>query len=198
MADETENQIPNIPDQVSAEQFRAFAAQRAAWKVGGPAWSGWSQELPEAAQGVQRTQNSQGAGGMGPAHGQAPPKAAQTAEGAGGMGPAHGQAPPEAARGVQMAQNSLVLSLTLTSADLVSSAADETENQVPKIPNQTETIHETVVRVREQFRRTEAERPRMSTAVTQGATPRGMGGKHKGHSNYHSQPLCGSTGSGRM
>jgi alanyl-tRNA synthetase len=75
-----------------------------------------------------------------------------------------------------MTQHSQVLSLTHTSADLVSSVADKMENQVPNIPNQTETIHETVVPVREQFRRTEAERARMATAAAQGATPRGMGG----------------------
>jgi hypothetical protein len=114
-----------------------------------------------------------------------------TAQGAGGMGPAHGQAPPEAAQGVQSTQNSPVLSLTHTSADLVGSMAkeserelstaqgaggmglawpgtarsspgsperlgassdmfgsmaDETENQVPKIPNpdRTETRQEVV------------------------------------------------------
>jgi hypothetical protein len=41
-------------------------------------------------------------------------RALTTAQGAGGMGPAHGQAPPEApaAQGVQMAQNTQELSLT--------------------------------------------------------------------------------------
>jgi hypothetical protein len=39
-------------------------------------------------------------------------RALSTAQGAGGMGPAHGQAPPEAAQGVQMAQNTQELSLT--------------------------------------------------------------------------------------
>jgi hypothetical protein len=100
-------------------------------------------------------------------------RALSTAQGAGGMGPAHGQAPPEAAQGVQTAQNTQELSLTHTSSDLFGSMADETENQVPKIPNLTETIHETVVRVREQFRRTEAERARMATA---GSYPAWNGG----------------------
>jgi hypothetical protein len=53
-----------------------------------------------------------------------------SAQGAGGMGPAHGQAPPEAAQGVQRTQNSQVLSFTRTSetaelADLVGIMADE-------------------------------------------------------------------------
>jgi hypothetical protein len=41
-------------------------------------------------------------------------RALTAAQGAGGMGPAHGQAPPEApaAQGVQMAQNTQELSLT--------------------------------------------------------------------------------------
>jgi hypothetical protein len=38
--------------------------------------------------------------------------AGRTTQGAGGMGPAHGQAQPEAAQGVQMAQNTQELSLT--------------------------------------------------------------------------------------
>jgi hypothetical protein len=163
--------------------------------------TGPGKSCPKESPASRERSTAQGAGGMGPAHGQEPPEAAQgvqTSQGAGGMGPAHGQAPPEAARGVQMAQNSQVLSLTHTSADLVGSAADETENQVSKIPDRTETIHETEVRVREQFRRTESERPRMATAAAQGTTPCGMGGKHKGHRNYRSQPQCGSTGSGRM
>jgi hypothetical protein len=51
LTDETENQIPNHPNRVSAGQCRraeadrrsaAVAAQRAEWKGGGPAWSGWS------------------------------------------------------------------------------------------------------------------------------------------------------------
>jgi hypothetical protein len=42
------------------------------------------------------------------------------------MGPAHGQAPPKAAQGVQRSQSSQVLSFTRTSADLVGSLADET------------------------------------------------------------------------
>jgi hypothetical protein len=52
-----------------------------------------------------------------------------TAQGAGGMGPAHGQAPPEAAQEVQRTQNSQVVSLTHTSADLVGSRADKTERE---------------------------------------------------------------------
>jgi hypothetical protein len=100
---------------------------------------------------------AQGAGGIGPAHGQAPPEAAQgvqrtqnsqvvslthtsadlvgsmadkaerehsTAQGAGGMGPAHGRAPPEASQGVQRTQNSQVLSLTHTSTDLFGRMAE--------------------------------------------------------------------------
>jgi hypothetical protein len=42
------------------------------------------------------------------------------------MGPAHGQAPPEAAQGVQRSQSAQVLSFTRTSADLFGSMADET------------------------------------------------------------------------
>jgi hypothetical protein len=56
--------------------------------------------------------------------------------------------------------------------------ADETENQVPNTPNQTESIHE--AEVREQFHRTEAERARMATAAAQGAIPRGMVGDPRG------------------
>jgi hypothetical protein len=115
------------------------------------------QAPPEAAQGVQRTQNSQvvslthtsadlvgsmadeterehstaqGARGMGPAHGRAPPEASQgvqttqNSQGAGGMGPAHGQAPPKAAQGVQRTQKSQVLPLTHTSADLFGRMAE--------------------------------------------------------------------------
>jgi hypothetical protein len=48
-----------------------------------------------------------------------------TAQGAGGMGPAHGQAPPKAAEGVQRTQNSQVLSFTRTGADSCGSMADE-------------------------------------------------------------------------
>jgi hypothetical protein len=87
------------------------------------------QAPPEAAQGVQMAQNTQAADRRGPAHGQAPPEAAQgvqMAQGAGGMGPAHGQAPPEADQGVQRSQSSQVLSFTRTSTDLVGSMADET------------------------------------------------------------------------
>jgi hypothetical protein len=40
-----------------------------------------------------------------------------TAQGAGRMGPAHGQAPPEASQGVQRSQSSQVLSLTHTSEE---------------------------------------------------------------------------------
>jgi hypothetical protein len=97
-----------------------------------------------------------------------------TAQGAGGMGPAHGQAPPKAAQGVQRSQSSQVLSFTRTmfmadlfgsmadetaelsylvgsmagetSSDWVGSMADETENQVPNIPNLTEAVHEAEVR----------------------------------------------------
>jgi hypothetical protein len=39
-------------------------------------------------------------------------RALAAAQGADGRGPAHGQAPPEAAQGVQMAQNTQELSLT--------------------------------------------------------------------------------------
>jgi hypothetical protein len=45
--------------------------------------------------------------------------------------------------------------------------ADKTENQVPNNPTLTETIHE--AEVREQFRRTEADRARMAAAAAQGA-----------------------------
>jgi hypothetical protein len=87
---------------------------------------------------------------------------------------------PEAAQGGQRSQNSQVLSLTHTSTDLLGNMADETENQVPNIPNLIETIHETVVHVREQFRRTESERARMASASAQGAIPCGMVGDPRG------------------
>jgi hypothetical protein len=99
-------------------------------------------------------------------------RALSTAQGARGMGPAHGQAPPEAAQGVQMAQNTQVLSLTHTSSDLFGSMADETssdlfgimadktENQVPNMPNLVS---------RKQFRRTEADRARMAASAAQRA-----------------------------
>jgi hypothetical protein len=78
-----------------------------------------------------------------------------TAQGAGGMGPAHGQAPPKAAQGVQRTQNSNIPNPSRTktkqaqigwaawpagsswgeSSDLFGSMADETENQGPNIPN---------------------------------------------------------------
>jgi hypothetical protein len=61
-----------------------------------------------------------------------------TAQGAGGMGTAHGQAPPEAAQGVQRTQNSKVLSLTHTSADLFGSMADETADLVGSMANEIE------------------------------------------------------------
>jgi hypothetical protein len=53
-----------------------------------------------------------------------------TVQGAGGMGPAHGQAPPKAAQGVQRSQNAQVLSLTHTSADLFNSTADKTKREI--------------------------------------------------------------------
>jgi hypothetical protein len=66
-------------------------------------------QADETAESQSSQASAQGAGWMGPAHGQAPPEAAQgvqrskssqvlserelaTAQGAGGMGPAHGQA----------------------------------------------------------------------------------------------------------
>jgi hypothetical protein len=49
--------------------------------------------------------------------------------------------------------------------------ADETENQIPDIPNLTDSTAE----VREQFRRTETERARVAAAA-QGTIPRGMVG----------------------
>jgi hypothetical protein len=64
--------------------------------------------------------------------------------------------------------------------------ADETENQVPNIPNLTETIHET--EARKQFRRAEPKkaqrarraRARMASDAAQGAIPCGMVGVPRG------------------
>jgi hypothetical protein len=70
--------------------------------------------------------------------------------------------------------------------------ADETENQIPDIPNLTDSTAE----VREQFRRTETERARVAAAA-QGTIPRGMvgdpcgavGGGEETHQQIHGERM---------
>jgi hypothetical protein len=102
MADETENQVPNTPNQTESRheaEVREQLAADIAWRVGGPAWRGWMISLG-------------GGGGDAPAEPRGEEQMELITQGAGGMGPAHGQAPPEVAQGVQMAQNTQELSLT--------------------------------------------------------------------------------------
>jgi hypothetical protein len=129
MADETENQGPNIPKPDRTETRQEEAGSSWGWGACSDLYGSMADETENQGPNSQVLSLIHTSADLVGSMADKSERELSAAQGAGGMGPQHGQAPPEAAQGVQRSQSSQVLSLTHTSADLFGSMADETERE---------------------------------------------------------------------